>query len=87
MAIMSTGTETSIKPFKHVANMSMNTNISLEHVYDARIIVIRFGKRNKPRECYVMILGLWKLANDWRMFWRCPGSDWKPCNALNCPLG
>ena len=50
--IMSTDAETSIKPFKHVANMSMNTNISLEHVYDARIIVIEFEKGSKLRGCY-----------------------------------
>ena len=48
MVIMNTGIETSIKPFTHVANMSINTNISLEHVYDARIFIIIFEKRSKP---------------------------------------
>ena len=47
---MNTDIKTSIKPFKQAANMSMNINISLEHVYDARIIVIEFEKGSKPRE-------------------------------------
>ena len=66
----------SIKPFKHVTNMSMNTNISLEHVYDARIVVIEFEKRSKSYGCYVTIMGLWKLVIDRASFWEGPGNDW-----------
>ena len=44
MAIVSTCAKTSIKPNQHVANMITNINIPFKHVYDARIMVIGFGK-------------------------------------------
>ena len=64
MAIINIRIKTPIKSFKHVANMSIITNTSLEYGYDARIVVINFETKSKPCEGYRAILDLGMLAID-----------------------
>ena len=75
MTIVSIFIKTSIKSFKHVANMSIITNTSLEYVYYARIVLINFEIKRKPCEGYGTILDLGMLAIDRVSFRRYPGSD------------
>ena len=75
MVIIDICIKTPIKSFKHVTNMSIITNTSLEYVYDARIVVINFETKSKLCEGYGTILDLGRLAIDRVSFRRCPGSD------------
>ena len=80
------GIKNSIKPFNHVANISMITNISFKCANDTRIDVIDFGKENKLCESQHVFLGIKGLAIDPVSFRDAPGCDWKCWNALNQSL-
>ena len=73
MAIINICIKTPIKSFKHVANMSIITNTSLEYAYDARIVVINFETKRKPCEGYGTTLDLGMLAIGRVSFRRYPG--------------
>ena len=64
MAIINICIKTSIKSFKHVANISIITNTLLEYVYDARIIVLNLETKGKLCEGYGVILDLGTLVID-----------------------